>query len=281
MPYFTRPGQPRLYYEIDDYTDPWKKAPTVLLQHGYARSSRFWHAWVPYLSRFYRVLRLDWRGLGQSGTDFDPHTGITFAAYLKDYNDLLDHLGIDAVHYCGESSAGTLGMIFAAACPERVRTLTLISSPVAMTEVDKKSALPGFSSRVEMLRKLGSRGWLEASNAGRRYPADADPGMLEWTVDEMAKSDVEVLVAMFELVSNADAAPYLPKVQAPVLALYPKGGVITNDEHLELLRHGLRDVRIVRIDSPSHSINFTSPATCAREVLHFISRHDGIPCHEL
>jgi hypothetical protein len=65
-----------------------------------------------------------------------------------------------------------------------------------------------------------------------------------------------------------------------VLALYPQGGVITNDEHLELLREKLADVRIVRVPSGSHSINFTSPATCAREVLHFIARHDGVPCHE-
>lgn len=129
-------------------------------------------------------------------------------------------------------------------------------------------------------RAQSSRGWLEASNAGRRYPADADPGMLQWTLDEMAKSDAEVLIAMFELVSNADAAPYLPRVRAPVLALYPQGGVITNEEHLELLRSELKDVCIVRVASPSHSINFTSPATCAREVLHFIARHDGIPCHE-
>jgi len=281
MSYLTRPGQPRLYYDVADYTDPWKNAPAILLQHGYARSSLFWTAWIPYLARFYRVIRMDWRGLGQSGTDFDPRTGITFAAYLQDYRDLLDHLGIDSIHYCGESSAGTLGMIFAAECAERVRTLTVISSPVAMTEADKKSALPGFSSRQEMLRKLGSRGWLEASNAGRRYPANADPAMLEWTVNEMAKSDVEVLIAMFDLVSNADAAPYLPKVRAPMLALYPRAsGVITSNEHLELLREKVADIRIVRIDSASHSVQLTSPATCATEVLHFIARHDGLACHE-
>ena len=133
----------------------------------------------------------------------------------------------------------------------------------------------------DMLRKLGSRGWLEASNAGRRYPADADPAMLAWTVDEMANSDVEVLIAMFELVSNADAAPYLPKIRAPMLALYPRtGGVITSNEHLEILHEKVADIRIVRVDSASHSLQFTSPATCALEVLHFISRNDGIPCHE-
>ena len=67
MPFLERAGQPRLHYELDDYTDPWKKAPCIMLQHGYARSANFWRAWIPYLSRFYRVLRLDLRGLGESG----------------------------------------------------------------------------------------------------------------------------------------------------------------------------------------------------------------------
>ena len=91
-----------------------------------------------------------------------------------------------------------------------------------MTEVDKQSALAaGYASRVEMLRKLGPRGWLKPRMPGGVIRRTRIPAMLEWTVDEMAKSDPEILIAMFELVSNADAAPYLPRIAAPVLALYP------------------------------------------------------------
>jgi 3-oxoadipate enol-lactonase len=280
MPFLERAGQPRLHYELDDYTDPWKHAPAILLQHGYARSTKFWRAWVPYLSRFYRVIRLDLRGLGESGKDFDLEKGINLDAYLKDFNDLLDHLGIESAHYCGESSAGTLGMAFAAECPRRVRTLTVISSPVAMTEEDKVSSLGGYPNRVDALRGMGSRGWLEASNAGRRFPADADPALLEWTVDEMGKSDVEVLVAMFRFVSTVDAAPYLPRIEAPVLALYPIAGVIAKDEHVDLLREKVRDISILRIPLRAHSLQLVAPATCALEVLHFAARHDGIVCRE-
>jgi 3-oxoadipate enol-lactonase len=280
MPFLERAGQPRLHYEFDDYTDPWKHAPCILLQHGYARSSKFWRACVPYLSRFYRVIRPDLRGLGQSSKDFDLESGINLAAYLKDFNDLLDHLGVESVHYCGESSAGTLGMAIAAECPQRVRTLSIISAPVAMTEEDKQSSLAGYPNRVEALRKMGSRGWLEASNAGRRFPADSDPALLEWTLDEMGKSDVEVLVSMFRFVSTVDAAPYLPKIAAPVLALYPMSGVITKDEHIDLLRSLLRDLTLVRIPLRAHSLQIVAPATCALEVLYFISQHDGIVCRE-
>lgn len=280
MPYLERPGQPRVHYELDDYTDPWKNAPYILLQHGYARSSKFWRAWVPYLSRFYRVIRPDLRGLGQSSKDFDLENGINLAGYLRDFNDLLDHLGVESVHYCGESSAGTLGMAFAAECPQRVRTLSIISAPVAMTEEDKQSSLAGHPNRIEALRNMGSRGWLEASNAGRRFPADTAPALLEWTLDEMGKSDVEVLVSMFRFVSSVDAAPYLRKISVPVLALYPMSGVITKDEHIDLLRSRLRNLKLVRIPLRAHSLQIVAPATCALEVLYFISQHDGIVCRE-
>ncbi|MGZ5118225.1 MAG: alpha/beta fold hydrolase, partial [Burkholderiales bacterium] len=92
MPYLERAGQPRLYYDLDDYTDPWKNAPYILLQHGYARSSKFWRAWIPYLSRFYKVIRPDLRGLGQSAKNFDLERGINLDAYLGDLTGLLDHL---------------------------------------------------------------------------------------------------------------------------------------------------------------------------------------------
>lgn len=280
MPYLKRANSPTLYYEVDDYTDPWRDAPWVMLQHGYARSGKFWRPFVPYLSRFYRVIRMDLRGLGQSGLDFDLTRGFTLESYVQDFTDLLDHLGVDSVHYCGESSAGTLGIGFAALRPERVRTLTVISSPVAMSEEDKKSALAGYPDRVTALRAMGARGWLEASNAGRRFPVDADPALLAWTLEEMGKSDTEVLVEMFRFVSNVNTEPLLARIQAPMLGIYPTAGVITNDEHTDLLARHVRDLKLVRINRSAHSLQIVAPATCALEVLYFISQHDGIVCRE-
>lgn len=45
MPVLRRGGNPSLFYEVDDYTDPWRNAPFILLQHGYGRSSKFWYRW--------------------------------------------------------------------------------------------------------------------------------------------------------------------------------------------------------------------------------------------
>src|SRR5687768_9832310 len=114
MPFITRRGEPTLHYRLDDFTDAWKPGETIVLQHGYARNATFWHGWVPHLSRFYKVVRMDLRGHGASPVDFDPSTGSTLEAYVDDLLALLDELGLDRVHYCGESFGGILGMVLAA-----------------------------------------------------------------------------------------------------------------------------------------------------------------------
>ncbi|MBI3935594.1 MAG: alpha/beta fold hydrolase, partial [Betaproteobacteria bacterium] len=55
-----------MHYLIDDYTDPWRDAETVLMLHGNAESGAVWFGWVPHLARRFRVVRPDMRGFGAS-----------------------------------------------------------------------------------------------------------------------------------------------------------------------------------------------------------------------
>src|ERR1700754_1066658 len=84
MPFLKRPGEPDLYYDVDDYTAPWRNAPYLVLQHGYGRSGRFWYSWVPYLARFYKVVRPDLRGLGRSAAPFDLERAFTYENCIAD-----------------------------------------------------------------------------------------------------------------------------------------------------------------------------------------------------
>jgi 3-oxoadipate enol-lactonase len=280
MPYLQRSGKPTLHYELDDYTDPWRNAPVMVLQHGFSRSSRFWYSWVPYLSRFYRVIRPDLRGLGQSARNLDLQHYFGLEHYLDDLAAIAYAVGADSIHYCGESFGGILGLALAAERPQLFRTLSVISAPTFISDHDKESTTYGHGSRVEALRKMGAREWAKASNSGRRFPADADPGLLEWYVDEMGKSDVEVLVAMFAWVSNFSTVPYLSRIEAPVLGLYPSQGPITEDTQIRVLEEAIKEIRIVRVPSRYHCIATLQPAACATSVLHFAAQYDGIPCRE-
>ncbi|TAK82975.1 MAG: alpha/beta fold hydrolase [Betaproteobacteria bacterium] len=279
MPALKRSGQPTLHYAVDDFTDPWKNAPCLILQHGYGRSGEFWTSWVPYLSRFYRVVRPDLRGLGQSEAPADLESGLSVANYIADLVALIDALG-GPVHYCGESLGGILGMMLAAEHPEKLRSLSLVAAPLLINRDTQRTFAFGHPTWQEALRKMGSRGWADAANSATRFPEGTDAGLLAWYADEMGKSRVEVLIRMSRIASSVDATPYLARIRTPALGLYPAQAPVTIQEQEKTIRAGIRGIRMVHVPSRHHTIQNIMPATLARQVLHFIAQLDGILCDE-
>jgi len=281
MPVITRPNNATLHYRLDDHTDQWKNAGTIVLQHGYARSSQFWQAWIPYLSRFYKIVRAELRGHAGSPVDFDTARDSTIANYVADVVALLDDLQLGNVHYCGESFGGIIGMALAAEHPARVRTLTFVSSPVYQDAKSQDIYAAGFPTREEALRTLGTRRWAEKIyGAPDFFPAGTDEGLRRWYVDQIARTDAEVLCGLNGLLRHASAKAFLPRIAAPVLGLYPTAGLLTGNEQERLLREGVRDLRLIHLPTASHAVLTLFPATCATHLLHFAAQHDGIACRE-
>lgn len=280
MPVLRRTGQPDLYYEIDDHTDPWRNAPYILLQHGFGRSSKFWYRCVPYLSRFYRVIRPDLRGFGRSAPATDPPDEFTVEACIRDLEAILDAVGADSVHYCGESLGGILGMPFAAERPHRVRTLTLIASRVRLNQSSQERYRFSHASWEAALTALGPRAYAEAKNTADRFAPGTDPGLAAWFAQEQGSSRVESLVAVQRLARVVDTTPYLARIAAPVLAIYPSHGPISTPEQEALLKTHVRDLRLVHLPSHYHNLHLTQAAACATALLHFAAQHDGIACVE-
>jgi len=276
MPVAQKPGRPALHYVVDDYTDPWKNAPYILLQHGNGRSGAFWYSWVPYLSRFYRVVRPDMRGLGNSSADFDLKSDFTLENCVNDLVTIIEDLGAQSVHVCGESAGGMVGIALAALHPQRVRTLTLVSTPVHIPRERRVTyGMTGVSEQTDR------DAYIEATNRSMRFPADADPGLLDWYKREFQKNRADVQAAMAAgLVNSANMLPYLPRVQAPVLGLYPSEGPITTPEQKQILRDSLKNARLVELPGTFHKVQLMYPAACATQLLHFAAQHDGIAAHE-
>ena len=280
MPYVKRPGQPDIHYALDDFTDPWRNAPHLILQHGFGRSGRFWYSWVPYLARWFKVVRPDVRGLGLSAKDFDLERDFTAENCIADLLAIVEDLGADSVHYCGESMGGILGMLLAAAHPQRIRTLTLVSSPVSLNETTQATYALGHSSESDAQKAMGMKAWVAATNRTTRFPANADPQLLAWYEEEFARNDPNVQAAMSRVMHATNALPALSRIAAPVLGLYPSAGPITSAEQLQMLQENIRNLTLVHLPSDFHKIQLMFPRACATHLLHFAAAHDGFACHE-
>ncbi|MPZ42775.1 MAG: alpha/beta fold hydrolase [Betaproteobacteria bacterium] len=280
MPFVHRPGQPDIHYALDDFTDPWRNAPYLFLQHGFGRSGRFWYSWVPYLARWFKIVRPDVRGLGQSSAGFDLEREFTLENCISDLVAIIDHLGAESVHYCGESMGGILGMVLAGTHASQIRTLTLVSTPVHLNENTRNTYALGHGSESEAQKAIGMKAWVAATNRTTRFPPDADPQLLEWYEQEFARNDPEVQRAMSRVMHAASVLPYLARIEAPVLGLYPSAGPITTEEQQAMLRTHIRRLTLIHLRSEFHKIQLMFPRTCATHLLHFAAAHDGFACHE-
>ena len=226
----------KLAYRLDDNTDPWLDAPYLLLLHGYGRSSVFWHQWVPYLSRHYRVLRPDMRGFGQSREGFSLDGPFSLETFTDDVVTILDHAGCDRVHFCGEAFGGTLGMQFAATYPERMRTLNLVSSPVVLSKQIRDIYKLGGESWEDAIRKRGVKAWVESTNNAVRFAPWMPKGFFDWYSNELGKTDAETLIAFSALCEDYDQRRFLLKITCPVFGIYPSARKEASD-HLTNAGH--------------------------------------------
>ena len=133
-----------IYYEIDG------SGPPLLLGHGLTETRSIWQdlGYVDLLEDRFTVLRADARGHGQS---FRPAGSRNYSlrGFVEDITDLLDHLGIAAVHYLGYSMGGRIGYACLLYAPERLRTALIGGSspfdrPTAPVTVRTEADVPDF-----------------------------------------------------------------------------------------------------------------------------------------
>jgi len=118
MPYVEREGV-RLYYEEQGGGAP------LLLIMGLGGDLRLWSNQIAALAPHYRVIAFDNRGSGKSNVPPGPYS---IAEMADDALAVLDHVGVERAHVLGWSMGGMIAQELAAAHPERVHRLVLLST---------------------------------------------------------------------------------------------------------------------------------------------------------
>lgn len=140
-----------MFYEEDDFTDPWKDSETVVFQHCNTGSSRMYYAWAPTIARHYKFIRVDRRGQGRS-TVPAPGRSWSLKEWSEEMGVLLDHLGHQRVHLIGEATGSYVCLQYVYDHPERVHSLTVINT--VPNEPDSKLAeRPGMKDWGSLLEK--------------------------------------------------------------------------------------------------------------------------------
>lgn len=154
----------------------------VLLLHGFPQTSRAWRRQLDALGDAgYRAVAFDQRGYSPDARPDDPHAYRT-TELVADVVGVADELGFDRFHLVGHDWGGAIAWQIAGHDPQRLRTLTVVSTPhpAAMRKSIREGEQAEKSSYMRFLRSPEAEdrflendaGMLKAMYAGSGLPED-------------------------------------------------------------------------------------------------------------
>jgi len=179
-------------------------APVLVLGNALGTTTELWRDF----SLPFRLLRFDHRGHGGSAPIDGPCTIETLAA---DVVELLDHLELRQVYYCGVSLGGMLGM-WLAAHTDRISRLALVCT--AAWYPDKSV----WDERIEVLLSHGMEPLADAI-VSRWFTPAFSPAVVAHFRTELLKVDVPSYIACAEAIRDMDLRPDLAKIDVPTVVI--------------------------------------------------------------
>ncbi len=197
-----------------------RDAPAVIMIHGFGSSLHTWEPWAEALQGQFRVIRYDLPGAGLS--DPDPTGRYDDARALDVLSALMDSLGIDKAALIGNSIGGRIAWKFAAANPDRVTRLVLISPDGFASPGFEYGRQPDVPPVLTLMRYVLPKPLVRMNLA----PAYGDPARLtDATLDRyydlmLAPGVREAMIVRMRQTVLVDPEPILRTIRVPVLLVW-------------------------------------------------------------
>ena len=187
----TRDGV-RIYYEEHGHGEP------ILLAYGIGGNAGMWEPNIEDLSAGHRLILWEPRGHARSDSPEDPQQ-VTFAHWVWDLHDLMDHLGLERAVVGGLSLGGGIATRFTLAHPERVRALIVIDSSSA-------SGLPLGVDNIVMRAKSIEVTLAGGMDAMAKFAIESNPNVAgRLKIDPSARKEVFDYYRMLTPIGYANA----------------------------------------------------------------------------
>jgi 3-oxoadipate enol-lactonase len=198
----------RIHYELSGPSD----RPVLLLAHPLGVNLSIWEPQLPEFSKYFRLLRYDARGHGDSRV---PPGDYSIANLAEDALGLLDALKIDRAHFCGISMGGMTGMWLGANARTRFDKIVLSNTAV------KIGTAESWTTRIESVRKMGMAA-IAPSIIERwfsfQFRADS-PHIVAGVQTILEKTDPHGYMASCAALRDMDYNEKISAVRSPVLVI--------------------------------------------------------------
>ena len=257
------------------YRDEGSGPPLVLI-HANFGSLLSWDGWVDALKDTHRVLRFDMTGHGLTGPD--PSGDYSLERTVRLTGRFVDALGLTRFSIGGTSLGGTVAMHYAAAHPERVEHLILLS-PGALEGHRMQRAgrsVPRFANILEYITPRALARYMLTSRFGD--PGKVDDKLIDqWYEMWLREGQREAILARLRSYSSADLGKVTAAVRVPTLILWGEKNPQAPVEQAEELRRMLAnapDVKVITYPGVGHMAADEAGPLIARDVRTYLDAPD-------
>jgi pimeloyl-ACP methyl ester carboxylesterase len=248
-----------------------RDAPAVVLLHGFGSSLHTWEDWARELERDHRVIRYDLPGAGLTGAD--PSGDYSDVRGMQVLLGLLDQLGVARTSLVGHSMGGRLAWRFAAAHPERVERLVLVSPDGFASPGFRYGEAPAVPLMFRMMKYVLPKAMLRPNLAA----AYGDPSvMTDALLDRyyalmLAPGVRSAMITRMEQSVLPEPAPLLRQIQAPTLLLWGEKDAMIPIANAADYLAALPHATLVRLPGVGHVPHEEIPSASLEPVRAFLA----------
>lgn len=249
----------------------------VYVQGAWSHLEVFWELpayrrFCELLGEFARVILFDKRGMGMS----DRVPGATpLDVRMDDIRAVMDAAGSESASLIGASEGGPLSLLFAAAHPERTRSLILMGAEVRERKDDEwpwgESTEEEFEASMPTLpERWGKPGRFMEFLAPSQ---ENTPWMADWSARLSRNANTPSgAEAFFRMAFDIDVRHILSSVHVPALVLHAEGDRICHVENGRYLARQISGARYVELPGADH-VPWFGPDRAIGEIREFLTGH--------
>jgi pimeloyl-ACP methyl ester carboxylesterase len=244
----------------------------LVLLHGIGSNARSFGALMQALPASIDVFA--WNTPGYGGSDAlairSPQPG-DYAAVLA---QLLDVLQLRSIVLAGHSLGALFAASFAAAHPDRVSAVALIS-PALGYRVKPGAPLPAaVQERIDEIRTLGPSAFAAKRASRLVYDAEHKPQVVAAVEEAMSSVDTEGYIQAVHALGAGDLLADAARVCVPALVAVGARDVVTPPENARRAQQALAGASMYReIEAAGHALPQELPQTVADLLGDFVEQH--------
>lgn len=251
------------------------KAANWLNHLEYDWDAPVWSPLFRDLAADHRFIRYDERGCGLSDWAVEH---LSFQAFLKDLEAVVDASGADRFALLGISQGAALSIAYAVAHPERVTHLILFGGYAQGYGLSENFELKQEREAVVTLAEMG---WSRNNPAYRQifsatFMPSASASEVAWFNDfQRATTSPENAARFLSIFDHINVKDLLPLVTVPTLVIHSRGDQRVSVKEGLNLAASIPNAEFVGLDSNSHSLLGREPAatTFLKIVRDFLARN--------